>query len=300
MVVYYPFIGALASAGGTIMERFILRKKQTNVRLHHCLEFLAITIVMLPFLYFFWQVSPEALETKNLVIMGLVIFFAMVANLFVFYSIKGDKVSNLEPARIMEPLFVVLLALFISSFFNSELYKSNPRVIYSALIAGVALIFSHIKKDHLSFNKYFIAATIGSFFFALELITSRLILDYYPNGFSFYFIRCASLFFLGIIILKPKNKRLNNSIYWGMLGLGAIWVLYRIIMYYGYVHLGIVSTTLAFMLSPIFIYLFAWIFLKEKPNWRNIIASIIIILCVLYGDTEILTAMKDFLIGFFN
>jgi len=298
MVAYYPFIGALASASGTIMERFILRKKQTNVKLHHCLEFLAITIVMLPFIYFFWQISPEAIELKNLAILGLVILFAMTANLFVFYSIKGDKVSNLEPARIMEPLFVILLALFISFFFNSEMYASSSRVLYPALIAGMALVFSHIKKDHLHFNKYFIAATIGSLFFALELITSRLILDYY-SGFAFYFIRCASLFVLGVIILRPKNTRLDNSIYWGMLGLGAIWVLYRIIIYYGYIHLGIVSTTLVFMLSPIFIYLFAWIFLKEKPTWKNITASVIIVACVLYGDIEILIAMKDFLFNFF-
>jgi len=283
MVVYYPFIGALTLATGTVLERFILKKKQTNIRLHHCLEFLAITLVMLPFIYFFWQVSPEAFELKNLIVMGLVIFFAMIANLLVFYSIKGDKISNLEPAKITEPLFVVLLALFFSSFFGLELYKSNPKVVYSALIAGVALIFSHVKRHHLTFNKYFIAATIGSLFFALELIVSRLILDYY-NGFTFYFIRCAALFILGIIILKPKNKRLDNSIYYGIGGLGIIWALYRITIYYGYVHWGVVSTTLIFMLSPILIYIFAWIFLKEKPTWRNIVASIIIIFCVIYGE----------------
>lgn len=64
MVAYYPFVGALALAAGTVLERFIL-KKQTNVRLHHCLEFLAITLIMLPFLHFFWQVSPEAFELKT-------------------------------------------------------------------------------------------------------------------------------------------------------------------------------------------------------------------------------------------
>ncbi|MFA5777837.1 MAG: DMT family transporter [Parcubacteria group bacterium] len=282
MVVYYPFLGALALASGTIMERFILRKKQTNVRLHHCLEFLAITLVMLPFVFLFWNVSPQALETNNLIIFGLVILFALTANLFVFYSIKGDKISNLEPARISENLFLILLVLIFSFFLNSNLYETNPKIIYPALIAGLALVFSHIKKYHLDFNKYFLAATFGSFFFALELVTSRLILDYY-SPFSFYFVRCVSLFILGIIILRPKPKRLDNSIYFGMLGIGTIWALYRVIVYYGYIHLGVVSTTLVFMLSPILIYLFAWIFLKEKPTWRNIIASIIIVACVLYG-----------------
>ncbi len=285
MVVYYPFLGALSLACGTILERFILRQKQTNVNLHHCLEFLAITLVMLPFIYFFWQVSPEALELKNFLIFGLVIIFALIANLFMFYSIKGDKISNLEPARVSEPIFLVLLVLIFSLFFDSNLYEKNHQVIYPALIAGSAIIFSHIKKHHLSFNKYFIAATLGSLFFALELVVSRLILDYY-SPFSFYFVRCSSLFLIGIIALRPKLeglKKLDRSVYRGMFGLGLIWVLYRIIVYYGYIHLGMISTTLVFMISPVLIYLFAWKFLKEKPTWRNIIASIIIICCVIYG-----------------
>jgi drug/metabolite transporter (DMT)-like permease len=190
---------------------------------------------------------------------------------------------------VSEPVFTVLLVLLFSLFFSSKLYESNPRIIYPALIAGLAIIFSHIKKHHLSFNKYFMAATLGSFFFASELIISRLILDYY-SPFSFYFIRCVSLLFVGLIVLNPKLsnlKKLDKSVYFGMLGLGIIWALYRVIVYWGYIHLGMVSTTLILMLSPIFIYLFAWKFLHEKPSWRNIVASIIIIICVIYGESLI-------------
>ena len=67
-----------------------------------------------------------------------------------------------------------------------------------------------------------------------------------------------------------------------MLIAGAIWVVYRVIIYYGYVNVGILSTTVIVMLGPIFIYIFAWKFLKEKLTWRNIIASFIILACVLY------------------
>jgi drug/metabolite transporter (DMT)-like permease len=35
-----------------------------------------------------------------------------------------------------------------------------------------------------------------------------------------------------------------------------------------------------FILSPIFIYLFAWLYLKEKVTWRQIISSIIIVGCI--------------------
>jgi drug/metabolite transporter (DMT)-like permease len=284
-MIVYPFLGALALAVGTIMERLTLKKKQTDIIFHHCLEFFFVVLAMLPFLYFFWHVSPEAWDGKNIFILALVIFFSMIANFFTFYSLKWDKVSNIEPAKIFEPLFVVLLALLFGFFVESSLYETNSKILYPTLIACVALVFSHVKKHHLSFNKYFLAALAGSFFFGLELIISRLILEHY-SVLSFYFIRCVALFLLGAIILifqTPKIRKVENSVYFKMMGLGIIWTLYRVTIYYGYIHLGVISTTLVFMLSPILVYFFAWKFLKEKPSLRNIIASIIIICCVVYG-----------------
>jgi drug/metabolite transporter (DMT)-like permease len=69
-----------------------------------------------------------------------------------------------------------------------------------------------------------------------------------------------------------------------MLLMGVIWMIYRVVTYYGYMKIGIISTTLVFMLSPVFIYVFAKIFLIEKISKRNIIASIIILACVLYAN----------------
>jgi drug/metabolite transporter (DMT)-like permease len=45
----------------------------------------------------------------------------------------------------------------------------------------------------------------------------------------------------------------------------------------------VIFTTLIFLLTPVFIYIFSRIYLNEKLNWRNILASIIIVLCVLYA-----------------
>lgn len=64
---------------------------------------------------------------------------------------------------------------------------------------------------------------------------------------------------------------------------GILWVIYRIMIYYGYMELGVIFTTLMIMLGPIFIYFFAWKFLKEKLDWRNIAAVIVIIGSVLYA-----------------
>ncbi len=280
--MYIPILGALALGVGTILERIILKKKKIGIKLYQTASFFAIVLAMLPFLYFFWRMDTPAFELKNILIFGGIIVSSIIANLFVFYSLKWEKVTNLEPARILEPLFVILLAIAFS-FLSSQLYERNTKIIIPALIAAVALIFPHIKKEHLRMNRYIVAAILGSFFFALELVLSRLILDFY-SPITFYFIRCLSIFIVSLIIfqssLKPlKNKKISLLI----LITGAVWVAYRIAIYLGYLKYGVTFTTLIIMMGPIFIYILANKFLKEKLNWKNILSSVIIIGCVLYA-----------------
>ena len=280
-MIHIPILGAIALATGTILEKIVLRKKKVNIKLYQTASFLAIVLAMVPFIYFFWKMDAQALELGNVLIFLAVIVSALVANIFVFYSLKWEKVTNLEPARILEPLFVILLAI-VFSFFAAGLYERNFNVIIPALIAALALIVSHIKKHHLRFNKYFIAAIIGSFFFALELVMSRLILNFY-SPITFYFLRCSTIFLISLIVFRPKFKLLDKKSKLIILITGGIWAIYRIVIYWGYINLGIIFTTLMIMLGPIFIYLFAWKFLKEKLSWKNIIAALIIIGCILYA-----------------
>ena len=281
MVYYLPVLGAIALAGGTIMERIVLKIKKVGVELYQTASFLAIIISLLPLLYFFWRIDPAAMEPKSIVLFFLVIFFSTIANLLVFYSLKGEKVGNLEPARVLEPLFVILLAI-VFSFFAENLYERNFKIIIPALVASLALILSHIKKYHLQFNPYFVAAIIGSFFFALELVISRLVLDFY-SPVTFYFLRSLSIFLLSLLIFRPNFKKLDKGVRWQIFLTGIIWVIYRLIIYYGYLKVGVIFTTLLLMLGPIFIYLMAYFILKEKISWQNFATAIVIISSVAYA-----------------
>jgi len=277
-----PFLGSIGLGAGTILEKIILKHKQVSPKIYQPAGFLAIVIVMIPLLFFFWKLEAAALSLSNLLIFFAVVIFSILANVFVFYSMKWEKLTNLEPAKLLEPLFVILLAIVFSFIFGEALFERNFKVIIPAIIAGLALLFSHLKRHHLSFNKYFVAAIIGSFFFALELVISRLILDLY-SPISFYFLRSFFVFLVSFVIFKPNFSKLNYKIKWQIFIAGAIWVVYRVMIYYGYINLGIIFTTLIVMLGPIFIYLFVWKFLHEKPSWKNALASVIIIASVLYA-----------------
>lgn len=279
---HIPIIGALALAIGTIFQRLILKNKNIKIKQYMCLEFLAIVVAMIPVLYFFWRLDPLAYSPINIFIFSLVVIFSVIANLFLFYSLKWEKVTNLEPAKVLEPLFVILIAIVFSFFFSQELFERNYNIIIPALIAGLALVFSHIEKHHLEFNKYFLAMIFSSFFFGLELVISKLILEFY-SPMSFYFSRSLVILLISFVIFKPKLTGLNKKIKWQLVLIGVVWVIFRVSMYWGYQELGVISTTLIMMLAPIFLYGIAYFFLKEKIKWKNFVAAMIIVACVAYA-----------------
>jgi len=269
-------------ATSTILEKVVITQKKIDIKKFQTVSFLTLIIVMLPVIYFFWRLDTEALRLTNILIFILIIIFSFLGNIFLYYSLKHEKITQIEPARILEPLLVILIAIIFSFFINSSLYERKISVILPAIIAATTLLFSHIKKHHLKFNKYFITTLIASTFFALELVISRLLLDFY-SPMTFYFIRALAVSILSLLIFMPNFKGLDKKSL-GIILLTSIgWVIYRVLIYYGYIHYGVIFTTLLFLLAPIFIYLFAHIFLKEKISWKNIVTSLIILACVAYA-----------------
>src|SRR3972149_4724579 len=100
MVYYFPVLGAIALAVGTILERIVLKIRKINVKEYQTASFLAIVVSMLPFIYFFWRLDSPALEAKNILVFTLVILFSIIANLLVFYSLKWEKVGRSEERRV--------------------------------------------------------------------------------------------------------------------------------------------------------------------------------------------------------
>ena len=277
-MIYIPIFGALLEASGMTIEKILLKKKSLNYKNYTALGFLAIIIVMLPLIFFLWKIEPEAYQLKNLLIFFFIILSSIFANLFTFYSLKRKDLNVIEPIRLMQPLFTILLAFILSFFFQTYSSERNWSILILGLIACIALIASHVEKHHLAFDKYIISALLGSLFFAIELVSSKFILQYY-NSFTFYFLRCLFILLIAWVIFKPKLK-INLKTELAILLVGIIWVIYRVILYYGYEIYGVVFTTILFILTPVFIYIFAGIFLKEKLSVKNIISAVIIVACV--------------------
>ena len=166
-MIILPIIGAVLEAAGTIIEKKVLKRKFMNFKNYTVFEFLSIVVLMLPIIYFSHYVSAEALTWKNIGIFAFVIIVSVGANLSIFYSLKRENVTEFEPIWVMQPLFTILIAFFLYSDERNWIY------VILALIASVTLIVAHIKREHLVYDRYMIAALLGSFLFGLELAVDR-------------------------------------------------------------------------------------------------------------------------------
>lgn len=275
-MIELPIIGSLMEAAGMIFEKRILKQKLINYKNYTVYAFLAIVLMMLPFVFLFWRFDANALTLGNALIFFAMVIVSVFANLLIFYSLKREHVTEFEPIWLMQPLFTILLAFL---FFPTE---RDWVVVGLAFLASLALVASHVKKHHLIMNRFVLAAILGSFLFSLELILSRFILDYY-SALTFYFLRCLFVFAIVFFVYHPSPKPLLKAkgVWWMTLLVGIFWIFYRVIIYSGFLSLGIVYTTALFILSPVFLFLFAIVFLKERPSKREIFATCFIVACVI-------------------
>jgi drug/metabolite transporter (DMT)-like permease len=288
-MIAIPIFGAILEAAGSVLDKKIIKNRNINFKNYSVYGFLSIVLVMLPFIYWFWKLWPEALTFPKIIIFSLIVIFSVIANLLMIYALKRESLTELEPVKLMQPLFTILIAFVLSFFFISYSEEKNLFLLILALIASLALIFSHVKKHHLVFDKYIIAALISNFLFGLELALSKYILPGFSQlkislsySFTFYILRCFFIFLICLIIFRPKFSSFPKKVILPTIIVSFIWAVYRVILYYGYATYGIIFTTILLsILAPLFIYIFAKIFLKEKLKIKNIIASIIIIICVI-------------------
>lgn len=277
---YIPIIGSFFEAALAVLEKKVLRKHNINAVNFTMYSFLSIILVMIIPLYFFWGLKPEATELTNIIIFISIVVISVFANITFAFSLKREDLSEMEPIRLMQPLFILLIAFSLSFFFSAYYNERNYPILILSLIASLTLILSHLNKSHLKMDKYIAAGIIGNFLFALEIVISKSILPYY-SSFTFYFLRSLFIFIICIIIWHPKVKPLKKGTSNLFFLMGIVAVIYRLIIYYGYQNIGIILTTILFLLSTVLIYIAAAIFLKEKIKKQQIISAVVIIICII-------------------
>jgi len=274
-----PFLAPLTAAitGGvcSILDKVAINRQKISWH-----NFLVVVFFLLfaftAILYPFWGwIKIEALEAKYLILFVAEIITSVGFNYYYYRSLEHQSLNEIEVSAMTAPIVRILLAALI---FSSE---RNIHVFIAAIVASAALIFAHIERKHIAFDKYSIGMIFYLFFVACEALIIKELLDVYsPVG--LYAIRCLIIFFVFAAMFKPKIENLNNRD-WLYMTLVAIFAIPMMTLsYYGFYHYGIVYTTLILLLSPLIIFAGSALIFKEKIKKRIIIAAIVIIAAILY------------------
>jgi len=272
----HPFIAALVDAVDvTVAKGAFNRFKQLSPRMLAWWVFVWVAILGLMLSPWLVHIEHQAFSPYYLGLIVLMTFLAANYNFLYYYGLRSEHLANIEPFFLFNPLTTILIA---SVFYSSE---RSWQLYLAVIIAGGLLAWSHIKKNHLVLGKPVLAVLGFSLLFGLEAVVIKQLLVVY-SPLALYLVRViTTALFIWILekgrIIMPTLLQLS---YFAFLGAGALVVNYLI--YTSYKLSGISNTIFIIILSPILVYTFSVLFLKEKLLWKNVVSSIGIILLVIW------------------
>jgi len=279
--IIYPLLMVLIGSADTVYEKSFFAKKFGKyllfVPMLFIFSFFILIIFFVPFLEH--NIKSAALNTIPLILFISMIVMASVRNMLYYYSIQSESLCDIEPFIVFVPLATILLAGIV---YPDE--RSHPIILLLAIIASCALIFSHIRKKHLVFDKALIPMFAVVILSAAEnVIIKELLVNFSPV--ALYTIRSFFIALLLIFSVRPRFKELTRKDIKNLFLISFLWVFTMIFYYYAYQKVGVVYTELINTLSPVLIVMGSYLFLKDRTiTKRNIFALIVIIVCVIIAQ----------------
>jgi drug/metabolite transporter (DMT)-like permease len=266
-----PLIGVVADAIYlTITKAFLRRFEKFNSREFNWFMFATVVVILAVLMPFIGElpVWPEIVRTAPW-LLGAVILACLHNSLF-YWGLKHEKISEIEPFLLFSPLAGILIA---GIFYPSERFV---QVYIAIVIASIILLWSHYRRHQVALSDGLLAILAFIILSGLELVFLKRLLEVW-NPLTLYFVRCIFVL-IGLTlavrprlsVVKPHHLKWFGAI--GVLIVIAVWATYS-----AFKLRGLSETLFVFTLSPILVYWFSAMFLKEKLQIKNIIASTIII-----------------------
>lgn len=272
---------SIFNAFSTILDKVVLSRHRADV--HNFIIAIFIFLWLFTGLSLPWLGSidsPKAFSIIGIFYLILLVIFALIWNIIYYRVQQHETVQEFEVIVMMQPLFISLMAAII---FTDE---RNWHVLAATIIASLALILSHLRRDHLQFDKYSRYLLLAVFFIAAETQMRKLLLDWYSPA-ALYFIRTGILTVLFIFIWHPAKLAIPKKSWPHIIISGFFGAIMMVLSFYGYKNLGVVLTTLILMLGPVLTYLLDFIILKEKLRPRIIAAAFVILACIIYAGVVV-------------
>lgn len=268
--IYIPIFSALLAAVASILARVLL--KDIPVKKILAVNFLIMAATLLVFSPLFYKFD---FSLENIGLVFLIAVIDTLANYFYFKTFEKTEASIAIPILSLAPIITFLFsAIFLSEF------PSISSVFFSLIIIILIIVVSTDLKDLKKFSRATLyPALISSFLFGISAIPSKYLLStlHATNAPTLYMIRAALISIFALFIFKDSFSPLNIKTY-RIIFLRGLFVIGQWILLYYALTLG--STGVAVTLgniTPVFVVILSFIFLREKPTIKKVLASVLIL-----------------------
>lgn len=271
------FIASIGYAGGVISDKLILCKYKTPIKVFVPTIFCLLALITAVFLPLWGGFDRSVLTNYRAILLFVVMIgIAISWNVYYYKGIQKEDLHEFELIMLLTPLTTIILA---------EIFLPDERswsVLIAGLIASIAFIASRIKRHHFKLSLIARGTMVAMFLMALESIFIKYMLAYVPPV-TLYFVRTLMIGVIFAIIYRPKLTKYNRDAF-ALTIISAIFgVVQMVLKFYGFERLGVIETTMILLLGPIFVYIFSYLFLKEKQNFvKDAITASIIVACVVF------------------
>jgi len=268
----FPIAAAILQAGSLTLDKVILSIKRINFKTYTGVSFPLIFLITLAIFFIFRPPLSFNLLARNLGwLLLLSIAITIITNLIFYRALDDDRLGEIQTLDLLRNIPIIV---FSSIIFTDE---RNFAVIIPALIASVAIIWSHwennrfkIKKHTLTFFVWSLLAGVAGASISKVLLTSW-------NPISLELVRSGAIaLILGSLFFKYTSK-ISLKAFLLLLATNILTSIAWILFYFSYQRLGVVYTTLIFSIQPLLVYMASVLFLKEPLQWKKAVAFFVVL-----------------------
>lgn len=273
-VIALPFLVAIADALNLIFSKFFLRRfGRLSYKEFNWIAFLGITTVLVV-LSILFDLFPSGTQLSDhfWAVLALGILGAL-GNILFFQGLERERVGNIEPFVIFNPLAATLVA---SIFFPEE----RSTFIYGAIgLAGLVLAWANLRGTKLELSPALYGIMGFWVIYGLEVALVNHLIDFF-HPVTLYLVRCLIIFVTLTVFSRPDFKIIRAVHLPFAFVLGGLAVFSVTMLYTAIRILGVAPSLFVLVISPMLVYWFSARVLKERWNRRNVIASVLVLLLV--------------------
>jgi len=263
-------------AGSFTFDKVVLSMRRVTFKTYTGVSFPLIFLITLVIFTIFRPPLSFELFSGNLLWLILAsIGLTIVTNLIFYRALDDDKLSEIQTLDLLRSIPVII---FASIIFTSE---RNFTVVIPALIASLAVIWSHWEHHHFKIAKNTLPFLIWSLSVApVGAAVSKILLENW-NPISLELIRSGAVaLVLGPLFFRYAQK-ISAKAFSILLVTNILTSVAWILFYFSYQRSGIVYTLLVFSIQPLLVYLASVFFLRESIHWKKVVAFAVVLVSIM-------------------